>query len=71
MKQKGSWPTKANGTNKSIKKTQAFDYYLVFGPILITGKRSFNYVVFHFVVWFFDSFHFLIFIYLLVFLPKY
>lgn len=40
ISKKQDMPTKASGANKNAKKTQTFDFYLVFGSISIAGKKT-------------------------------
>lgn len=55
-KQKYGYLTKACEANKNVKKNLTFDIYLIFGFILITGKKFYlSHVIFHPVVQIFDS----------------
>lgn len=42
-------PAKATSDNKCTKRNQDLDFYLVFGLVLIVGKRSLNYVISSFI----------------------
>lgn len=71
-KQKWGTLAKNSGANKRTKKTWAFDFYHIFDPVLIAGKKSLSDVIFQpqFEFRSFPNLRFLIFTHFSVFVPR-